>query len=65
LRTIIVALDAYGDAKLGGGGAGPAPNAGGGAGRATRRDLWFAARQAALSSRQGQSPTRAVLQKVS
>jgi hypothetical protein len=49
--TTIVAvdLDAYGDAKLGDGGDGPAPNGGDGAGRATKRDLWFAARQGALS----------------
>jgi hypothetical protein len=55
LGTTIVAveLDVYGDVKLGGGGDGPAPNAGDGAGRATKRDLWFAARQGALSSGQG------------
>jgi hypothetical protein len=53
LRTTIVELDGCDDAKLGGGGAGPSPNAGDGAGRATRRDLWFVARQGALSSGQG------------
>jgi hypothetical protein len=52
LRTIIVELDAYDDdAKLGGGGAG-LWNAGDDAGRAMRRDLWFAAPQDALSSGQ-------------
>jgi hypothetical protein len=52
LRTIIVELDVYDDAKLGGGGAGPS-NAGDSAGRAMKRDLSFAARQGALSSGQG------------
>jgi hypothetical protein len=52
LRTIIVELDVYDDAKLGGGGAGPS-NAGDGAGRVTRRDLSFVAPQGALSSGQG------------
>jgi hypothetical protein len=53
LRTIIVALEGCcDDAKLGGGGAGLS-NAGDDAGRAMKRDLSFAARQGALSSRQG------------
>jgi hypothetical protein len=41
-----------GDAKLGGGGAGPS-NAGDDAGRAMKRDWWIAAGQGALSSGQG------------
>jgi hypothetical protein len=52
LRTTIVEVDVYDDAKLGGGGAGPS-NAGDGAGRATRRDLWFEAPQGSLSSGRG------------
>jgi hypothetical protein len=64
LRTTIVAFDVYDDVKLGGGGAGPS-NDDDDAGRATRRDLKFVARQGALSSRQEQSPTRAVLRRVS
>ncbi len=58
-------IDANGDAKPGGGDAGPSPNAGGGAGRAMRPDLLSEARQGATSLGQGQSPTRAVLRKVS
>ena len=54
----------YGDAKLGGGGAAPSSVCDG-ADRVTRRDLLLVAQQGALSSGQGQSPTRAVLGKVS
>ena len=50
--TPIVALDVYGDAKLGGGGAYPW-NVCDDAGRATRRGSSFEARQGALSSGQG------------
>jgi hypothetical protein len=52
LRTTIVELDVYGDAKLGGGDGG-SWNAGDDAGRAMKRDLWFEARQGALWSGQG------------
>jgi hypothetical protein len=45
-------FDVCGDAKLGGGGAGPS-NAGDDAGRAMKRDWWIAAGQGALSSGQG------------
>jgi hypothetical protein len=54
LRIIIAELDGCcGDAKLGDGGAGPSPNAGDDAGRATTRDSYPVARQDALSSGQG------------
>jgi hypothetical protein len=54
LWTTIVALDldVYDDVKLGGGDGG-SWNAGDDAGRAMKRDLWFAARQGARSSGQG------------
>jgi hypothetical protein len=51
LRTTIVELDVYDDAKLGGGGVGPW-NVCDGAGRVTRRDSWFVARLGALSLEQ-------------
>jgi hypothetical protein len=54
LRIIIAELDGCcGDAKLADGGAGPSPNAGDDAGRATTRDSSPVARQDALSSGQG------------
>jgi hypothetical protein len=54
LRAIIAELDGCcADAKLGDGGAGPSPNAGDDAGRATTHDLCPVARQDALSSGQG------------
>ena len=50
LRTLIVELDVYGDAKLGGGGAYSSLNVCDGGGRAMRRDLSFAAGEDVLSS---------------